>query len=69
MKLQFVVDFLDFHWGVHHFPSFNVADSAICIGVGLYIVSSFCSPSHPLRPALDGEGPGAQVTPRPGASV
>ena len=27
-----VVDFLDFHAGVHHWPAFNVADSAICIG-------------------------------------
>ena len=28
-----VVDFLDFHVGVHHWPAFNVADSAICVGV------------------------------------
>lgn len=27
-----VVDFLDFHIGIHHWPAFNVADSAICIG-------------------------------------
>ena len=36
----FVVDFLDFHWGVHHFPAFNVADSCICVGVGLYALAS-----------------------------
>jgi signal peptidase II len=41
VRLGHVVDFLDFHWGPHHFPAFNVADSAICIGVGLYILSSF----------------------------
>jgi len=34
-----VIDFLDFHWrGIGHFPAFNVADSAICIGAFLFIV-------------------------------
>ncbi|NLG14773.1 MAG: signal peptidase II [Lentisphaerae bacterium] len=28
-----VVDFLDFHWGPHHFPAFNVADISITCGV------------------------------------
>ena len=35
----YVTDFLDFYWGASHFPSFNVADSAICIGFALYMVS------------------------------
>lgn len=38
MPLHSVVDFIDFHCGRHHFPAFNVADSAICVGVGLYIL-------------------------------
>ncbi|GHT57894.1 hypothetical protein FACS18945_3120 [Bacteroidia bacterium] len=33
-----VVDFLDFHVSNWHWPAFNVADIAICIGVGLYIL-------------------------------
>lgn len=39
MRLSYVVDFLHFYIGKHQFPSFNVADSAICIGVTLYIAS------------------------------
>jgi signal peptidase II len=38
-RLGYVVDFLDVYlnWGgqPHHWPAFNVADSAICIGIGL----------------------------------
>jgi signal peptidase II len=30
-----VVDFLDFHLASYHWPAFNVADSAICVGIGL----------------------------------
>jgi signal peptidase II len=37
----FVVDFLDFHWKYSaHFPAFNVADSAICVGVGLMMLDA-----------------------------
>ena len=36
----YVVDMFDFHWGVHHFPCFNVADSLICIAVGLMLLAS-----------------------------
>ncbi len=34
-----VVDFLDFHLSAFgHFPAFNIADSAICVGAGLFIL-------------------------------
>ena len=36
-----VVDFLDFQFGNYHWPSFNVADSCICIAAGLFLLSSF----------------------------
>jgi signal peptidase II len=39
-----VVDFLDFHFGTYVYPTFNVADSAICVGVALYILSSVRTP-------------------------
>ena len=32
-----VIDFLDFHWNGHHWPAFNIADSAICIGVAILL--------------------------------
>jgi signal peptidase II len=32
-----VVDFIDFHYGSWHWPAFNIADSAICIGAALVI--------------------------------
>ncbi|MDR1476779.1 MAG: signal peptidase II [Rickettsiales bacterium] len=28
-----VVDFLDFHIGIYHWPAFNLADASICLGV------------------------------------
>lgn len=34
----FVVDFLDFYWRIYHYPVFNVADIAICVGAGLMIL-------------------------------
>ena len=32
VRFGYVVDFLDFSISGHHWPAFNVADSAICIG-------------------------------------
>jgi len=38
IRLGAVVDFLDFHVGSLHWPAFNVADSAICIGVAAMLL-------------------------------
>ena len=38
IRLGAVVDFLDFHVGSWHWPAFNVADSAICIGVAVMLL-------------------------------
>ena len=32
-----VLDFLDFYMGTYHWPAFNMADSAITIGMGIFI--------------------------------
>lgn len=45
IKLGWVTDFLDFHWQTSHWPSFNIADSAICVGVVIYLASSLWRPS------------------------
>ena len=37
----YVVDMFDFHWGARHFPCFNVADTLICVAVGLLLLASF----------------------------
>ena len=41
-----VIDFLYFHLGRHGFPAFNVADSAISIGVALMLWEQFVAGAH-----------------------
>jgi signal peptidase II len=44
-----VVDFLDFHaWG-WHWPAFNVADSAICVGAVILILEGFVHGDRRVR--------------------
>ena len=39
VRLNYVVDFLDFHWKqAYHFPAFNVADAAITVGAACLIL-------------------------------
>jgi len=65
----YVVDFLDFKLPLYdkiaptsggHFPSFNVADSCICVAAGLLILSAF-RPQPEAAPGADrGEQTGAE---------
>ena len=41
IRFGMVVDFLDFHAAGWHWPAFNVADSAITVGVALLLWHSF----------------------------
>ena len=43
LRLGFVVDFIDVQFGSWHYPTFNVADMAICVGAGLLILDMFLS--------------------------
>ncbi len=40
IRLGSVVDFLDFYIGSHHWPAFNVADSAITVGVAIILLTN-----------------------------
>lgn len=40
-RLGHVVDFIDFHIGGWHYPTFNIADMSIVIGAGLLIIDMF----------------------------
>ncbi len=60
LRLGYVVDFLDAYLGTAHWPAFNLADSAICIGVCLLLLdmarqpAGDHSPSGPRGPGLAG---------------
>ena len=41
-----VVDFLDFHAAGYHFPTFNVADTCITIGVAFWLLDAFLTRHH-----------------------
>ena len=49
-----VIDFLNFYFRQYAWPAFNVADSCICIAVGLLVLTSFRPPRNvvgPIEPA------------------
>ena len=48
LRLDYVVDFLDFFVREWHWPAFNIADSAICIGVAIYMLGTLLA--KPPRP-------------------
>jgi signal peptidase II len=43
LRLGYVIDFIDVQFGSWHYPTFNVADMAICVGAGLLIIDMFVS--------------------------
>ena len=64
-RLGYVVDFLDVYldWGgqTHHWPAFNIADSAICIGIGLLFLDMRKKPDeHAAQVAVTLDAPQEQ---------
>lgn len=50
LRFGYVTDFIDLHFGTYVYPTFNVADSGICIGVILYAWQSLRTPATPKPP-------------------
>lgn len=46
LRYSAVVDFIDWHAFGYHWPAFNIADSAISIGVVFLLFDSFLGDSH-----------------------
>jgi signal peptidase II len=55
IRFGWVTDFLDFEFGSYHYPSFNVADSAICIAVTLYIITNLIASKKKEQEATNHE--------------
>jgi signal peptidase II len=63
--LGYVVDFLDFHYRFeYHFPAFNVADSAICVGVGILMLDlMLAKEGNDRQPQPEKKGPEVDAPP------
>ncbi len=59
VRLGYVVDFVHVYWGQHAWPDFNVADSAITVGVVLLILDILFEPraEKSESPAIDATAP------------
>jgi signal peptidase II len=52
MRLGYVIDYVDVYWGRHHWPAFNVADSAISVGVALLVLDILKNPQPDTEAAM-----------------
>ena len=51
MQHGYVIDFIHWYVGEYSWPIFNIADSCICVGVGLYMISGFKKDSKIAKPS------------------
>lgn len=61
LRLGFVVDFIDVQFGSWHYPTFNVADIAICVGAGLLILDMFMTKKKAAAEKASAAGAGPDV--------
>jgi signal peptidase II len=54
LRLGYVVDFVHVYWREYQWPDFNVADSAITIGVALLVIDILSSPETEPQAAAAG---------------
>lgn len=59
IRFGWVTDFLDFQFGSYHYPSFNVADSAICIAIGLYVLTNLFQKKEEGQESVSGDSENA----------
>lgn len=50
IRLGYVIDFIDIQFGNWHYPTFNIADMAICTGAGLLILDMFLTRNDEKEP-------------------
>lgn len=62
LRLGYVIDFIDVQFGSWHYPTFNVADAAICIGAGLLILDMFRRKGNPAAHAAMHDPPSTNVS-------
>lgn len=53
LRFGYVVDFVDVHVRQSHFPAFNIADAAICVGVALYMLATVAGAMGSRLPTRD----------------
>ncbi len=56
IRLGHVIDFLDVFVGEYHWPAFNIADSAICVGVSLLLIDLIFKGGARARDEAMGQG-------------
>ena len=62
VRFQYVIDFIDWHWkDVYHWPTFNVADSAITVGVAILFLEMFFGTQEGEEGAQSDTGDGAKA--------